>query len=188
MMGSTMEDNGAVQSHIDNHLDRIDAVLQVGGMSRSERRHILDDVQTQIHDMLAERCAATPTVEEVRAVLAELDPPEGYAPENAPPGYRTVQIAPVPEKKPSLVKEVLGRIALMGLIIDMPLVGLAVHLRLSNQDASSGFMISLSALWGPLVSVAALGLLSLPNRYGKAAMIGSLILLVLLRLTIAWFA
>jgi Na+-driven multidrug efflux pump len=38
-------------------------------------------VESQIHDMLATRAPTKPTVEEARAVLAEMDPPESYADE-----------------------------------------------------------------------------------------------------------
>lgn len=79
MMGSTAKLDAAVQRCIDDHLDLIDEALRGSGMSRSERQSILDDVQTQILDMLAERTEGDPTVEDVRAVIAELDPPESYA-------------------------------------------------------------------------------------------------------------
>ena len=82
MMGSTARLDTAVQRCIDDHLDLIDETLRGSGMSRSERQSILDDVQTQVLDMLAERTEDEPTVEDVRAVIAELDPPESYANED----------------------------------------------------------------------------------------------------------
>ncbi len=50
-------------------------------MSRSERQNILDDVETQIVEMLSARTQGNPMVEDVKAVIAELDPPESYAAE-----------------------------------------------------------------------------------------------------------
>lgn len=48
-------------------------------MIRSERGAILDDVEGQVVDMLASRASATPTLADVEAILAELDPPTAYA-------------------------------------------------------------------------------------------------------------
>ena len=87
-MGLTAKLHTAVQRCIDDHLDLIDEMLRGSGMSRSERQSILDDVQTQVLDMLAERAEGEPTVEEVRAVIAELDPPESYATEGEVGGER----------------------------------------------------------------------------------------------------
>jgi hypothetical protein len=70
--------NAAAQQCIDEHLDAIDDALRQTGMSRSERQSVLDDVQTQILEMLAARCEGTPTEQDVVAVLAELDPPESF--------------------------------------------------------------------------------------------------------------
>ncbi len=62
-------------------MDSIEEVLRDAGMSRSERQNILDDVETQIMDMLSARSKGEPAVEDVKAVIAELDPPESYASE-----------------------------------------------------------------------------------------------------------
>lgn len=67
-----------VQACIDEHLDAVDRALHGEQMSRSERRLITDDVENQIRDMLADRCEVKPTTADVKAVLAELDPPEAY--------------------------------------------------------------------------------------------------------------
>ena len=69
-----------VRRRIDDHLDAIEGVLLRGNVSRTERRSIVDEVETQIYDMLAarpEQEAATA----ITAILAELDPPSAYAPE-----------------------------------------------------------------------------------------------------------
>ena len=138
-MGSTAEDNGVAQRHIDDHLDRIEAVLQGGGMSRGERQHILDDVQTQIHDMLAERCQGTPTVDDVCAVLAELDPPENYAQEAEPvPPVHSSETQAGPRKKR------LGNIALACFacaflaLAAQPILMWAMHRGFSEPGVSHG--------------------------------------------------
>lgn len=71
---------GDVRRQIDDHLDAIERVLLRGNVSRSERRNIVDEVETQIYDMLAARSDQDP-VAAVTAILAELDPPAAYAPE-----------------------------------------------------------------------------------------------------------
>ncbi len=68
-----------VQSRIDTHLDAVEKQLAAAGLERTKRRGIVDDLETQILDMLAARSADSPTVTDVDAVLAGLDPPSAYA-------------------------------------------------------------------------------------------------------------
>jgi hypothetical protein len=68
-----------VQSRIDAHLDSVERQLQAAGAERSKRRGIVDDLETQILDMLAARNTYSPTLTDVDAVLAGLDPPSAYA-------------------------------------------------------------------------------------------------------------
>jgi len=79
MTRSTRRFDAEVQRRIDAHLDEIEKVLQSAGMSRDERRNVLDNVETQVLEMLAARVQGQPSPEEVSAVIAELDPPESYA-------------------------------------------------------------------------------------------------------------
>jgi hypothetical protein len=70
----------AAQRRIDEHLDAIEQALGAGGMTRAERHQIAEDVDAQIHEMLATRLGdRTAMLEDVQAVLGELDPPEAYA-------------------------------------------------------------------------------------------------------------
>jgi hypothetical protein len=73
-----------LQDMIDARLDAIDRVLLRAGVSRGERRRIVDEVEAQVYELLARRAAGDPTRADVAAVLDSLDPPEAYAPE----GYR----------------------------------------------------------------------------------------------------
>jgi hypothetical protein len=70
---------------IDDHLDAIERVLVAGGLSRGERRGVVDEVESQIYDMLAVRTQEDPSglspAEAVAAIVARLDPPSAYAPE-----------------------------------------------------------------------------------------------------------
>jgi hypothetical protein len=78
-MNEETKDLGSeLRRRIDAYLDAIDRVLSASGMNRSERRNITDDVETQIQEMLAARGEGAPTLADVEAVLAELDPPEAY--------------------------------------------------------------------------------------------------------------
>ncbi len=76
-----MNDNlpSAVRARIDAHLDAVEKQLEAAGADRTKRRSIVDDLETQILDMLAARSAGSPTLTDVDAVLASLDPPSAYA-------------------------------------------------------------------------------------------------------------
>lgn len=68
-----------VQTRLDTHLDAIDQVLTDQGEDRSARRTITDEVESHIREQLAQRTAPNaPTVADLEAVLAEMDPPEAY--------------------------------------------------------------------------------------------------------------
>lgn len=68
-----------VRQRIDTHLDAIDDVLKRDGIGREERRNIVDNVETQLLEMLGrEAGAGEPTLGQVEAVLARMDRPEAY--------------------------------------------------------------------------------------------------------------
>ena len=78
-----------VKSRVDAHLDAVEKQLQAAGADRSKRRGIVDDLETQILDMLAARHAQAVVPADVEEVLARLDPPEAYvgeAPSSSVPG------------------------------------------------------------------------------------------------------
>ena len=62
---------------IDARLDAIEQAL-FGRMPRSERLTIVREVESQIHELLAESGVDEASREDVLAVLARLDPPEAY--------------------------------------------------------------------------------------------------------------
>jgi len=78
---------------IDDHLDAIERVLLAGGVSRCERRGVVDEVENQIYEMLAAR-AEQESAEAVATILAQLDPPAAYAPELASAPAAPVDPAP----------------------------------------------------------------------------------------------
>ncbi|MEM1353278.1 MAG: hypothetical protein AAGH88_00195 [Planctomycetota bacterium] len=68
-----------LQARLDTHLDAVDDVLRKHGKSRSERSAIVDELANQIIEMIADRREGEPKLEDLDAVLAEIDPPEAYA-------------------------------------------------------------------------------------------------------------
>lgn len=109
----------ALQALVDARLDTIDRML-VGRVPRSDRLAIVREVEGQIHDLLQERGADEPDRDDVLAVLARLDPPEAYLPEDATGGTATVRIptpraaepARVPSPAASRASGILGLSAL----------------------------------------------------------------------------
>lgn len=91
-----------VRRRIDDHLDAIERVLLRGNVTRIERRSIVDEVETQIYEMLAAR-PEQESAAAVVAILAELDPPAAYAPEEA------VSSNPVRSEAPSTAEPELFR-------------------------------------------------------------------------------
>jgi hypothetical protein len=81
----------AVQSRVDAHLDAVEEQLQTAGADRATRRNIVDDLETQIVDMLGSLEASTPTVTDIDDVLGRLDLPQAYADESAWPSNRVLR-------------------------------------------------------------------------------------------------
>ncbi len=86
----------ALRTLIDARLDTIDRML-LGRVSRQDRLDIVREVELQVLDQLGDRDAATLGREDVLAVLARLDPPEAYLPEEGP----AAQAAPRPAARAS---------------------------------------------------------------------------------------
>jgi hypothetical protein len=85
---------------IDARLDAIERVLIGAQVSYSERRHIVSEVETQVFELLARR-GDNPTRDDVEAVLASLDPPESYVPEELRGRVAAASARPaVPEPPP----------------------------------------------------------------------------------------
>ncbi len=82
MSVATMDLSRSTQHLIDSRLDTIDRML-LGRVSRQERLEIVREVEGQIFEQLHARGAEEFSREDVLAVLARLDPPEAYLPEEA---------------------------------------------------------------------------------------------------------
>ena len=70
----------ALQTLVDARLDTIDRML-LGRVNRQDRLAIVREVESQIFDLLQARDRGSLDRDDVLAVLARLDPPEAYLPE-----------------------------------------------------------------------------------------------------------
>jgi len=82
MTGTTIQLPRALETLIDSRLDTIDRML-VGRVHRQDRLAIVREVESQIYDLLQEGEHEEHSRESVLAVLARLDPPEAYLPDEA---------------------------------------------------------------------------------------------------------
>jgi hypothetical protein len=80
MTVATAQISESLQVLIDSRLDTIDRML-LAWISRQDRLAIVREVESQIHELLTERDTGELTREDVLAMLARLDPPEAYIPD-----------------------------------------------------------------------------------------------------------
>ncbi|MGL4554255.1 MAG: hypothetical protein ACRC33_24080, partial [Gemmataceae bacterium] len=115
-----------LQRLIDARLDTIDRML-LGRLPRADRLAVVRDVEGQVYELLAERPGHELDREDVLTVLAKLDPPEAYIPEEG--GYEAAAVL-LPARpavradraaagKPALVVGILG-LLLIGLVLLWP--------------------------------------------------------------------
>ncbi len=128
MMVDTVQLSESLQTLIDSRLDTIDRML-LGRLSRQDRLAIVREVESQIHELLQERTTDELTRDDVLAVLARLDPPEAYIPDeieshDAPTRLRsTFQTMPLPRRstrRTALTSGLLGVVALTLVVIVYP--------------------------------------------------------------------
>ncbi len=68
------------QERIAQFIAAVERSLSEAGVSNDERQNVTADLRVQIEEMLSARTEGkTPTLEDVQAVLSELDPPESYS-------------------------------------------------------------------------------------------------------------
>jgi hypothetical protein len=73
-----MNENRTIDTRINQYLDAVRA--QLSGLSHDEVEGIIDDLRTHI-DSSIQAHGDQPTLENVKAVLEEMDPPESFAPD-----------------------------------------------------------------------------------------------------------
>jgi hypothetical protein len=127
MTVATAQLSESLQILIDSRLDTIERML-LGRLSRQERLGIVREVESQIHELLQECDTEELTREDVLGVLARLDPPEAYLPEEttgrprsdaAPVPARVTQRAPNPNAKAGRASGLLG-LGSIGLLLLLP--------------------------------------------------------------------
>jgi hypothetical protein len=102
MNSSMVELSPMLQSLVEERLDAIERILLAAGVSRGERRGIISEVESHVFELLARRTTGEPTREDVLAVLAQLDPPESYAPEGFDRRKLNETFAPPKPREPEL--------------------------------------------------------------------------------------
>ena len=127
---TSAELNPEFRSLIDARLDAIEQMLMGARVSYSERRHIVSEVETQVFELLARR-GDNPTRDDVEAVLASLDPPESYVPEElrgrAPvsPRFSGERAAPKAPPGPRISRLALASAAAALLVLPIGLLAVA---------------------------------------------------------------
>jgi hypothetical protein len=82
MTVATAQLSESLQSLIDARLDTIDRML-LGRVGRQERLDIVREVEAQVFELLQERDLGELSRDDVLTVLARLDPPEAYIPDES---------------------------------------------------------------------------------------------------------
>jgi hypothetical protein len=167
----------ALQALIDSRLDTIERML-LGRVSRQDRLAIVRDVETQIHELLQERGDEEIGRDEVLAVLARLDPPEAYLPEE-PLGEAAPDRIPAPAVASRSGRAVPTRVArasaALGLAaLALLLIAPVLFLLTEMSESDEPVLIVLFALAGLVLVVGVLGLaLGIWARRGGAwALVG----------------
>jgi hypothetical protein len=129
MTVATAQISECLQVLIDSRLDTIDRML-LGRLSRQDRLGIVREVESQIHELLEECDTEELTREDVLGVLARLDPPEAYIPDEiegervsaqATNSVRTQRTKLKSHPKAGLASGLLG-LAALALMLLMPMV------------------------------------------------------------------
>ena len=106
-----MELSKELVQEIKRYLEQVAAHLQ--GLPQDEQQDILENLERHIHDALSKRTDGRPTLAELRAVLAAMDPPESYGRTDddtmkPPPAARPLKPSAKPGRlygdKPALIR------------------------------------------------------------------------------------
>jgi hypothetical protein len=158
---TTTQLSEALQNLIDARLDTIDRML-LGRVPRADRTAIVREVEGQIYDLLQERDLESLDRDDVLAVLARLDPPEAYLPEESsssptpariPTPRRPAPTSPPGTSRVGTVSGILGLLAL-GVTFSSPLVFIVSEL-LGSQ------ILMITALLGTVGLVFVKGVLAI---------------------------
>lgn len=176
------------ERRLDEHLDAIERVLSEGGMHRPERRSIVDEVEAQVREMLAERVGegGEPTLADMDTVLVEVDPPEAYAGDEAGAGTERTLKASTSEVDASAARY--GRISLrlcIGGLLCLLFVPALMAVYAWATTPPNGMRVSIALTWGVAVLVFVIcqvvaipcGILGWRTPVGKAGTVTASVLL-----------
>jgi hypothetical protein len=123
----------SLQALVDSRLDTIDRML-MGRVPRQDRLSIVREVESQVFELLQERDRGDLGREDVLAVLARLDPPEAYLPEEtgvepiSPRSTSRPHAAHSVRKRDSKIARISGILGLVALALSLvsPVLGYAI--------------------------------------------------------------
>jgi VIT1/CCC1 family predicted Fe2+/Mn2+ transporter len=164
MTGTMVQLPRELEMLIDSRLDTIERML-VGRVPRQDRLAIVREVESQIYELLQEGEHEEPSRDSVLAVLARLDPPEAYLPDDttrnrpgagspvSPAGVRMMPVQKPGNLRAAQASGILGLIALfLPLLSPLPY---ALGMALQSE-------IVMIAGWGAeILAVLALGVVGI---------------------------
>ncbi len=151
-----------IRQAVDEFLERVNSHL--ADQTPQQEREILADLEAHIHEALASRAQdRQPTLDDVQAVLAEMDPPESYGQSSQ---AKQASLSP---------KRIIGIIALCTCLGSLALAGLLGLLMGHVLATSIPYFLFLAGQIAALV----LGIIARTDPFGKAAIITSCVLIAL---------
>jgi hypothetical protein len=132
----------ALQALVDARLDTIERML-MGKVPRQDRLSIVREVESQIQEQLGNHHDGEPSREDVLTILATLDPPEAYLPEEGEPAPHIPRVASTERAvkgrgalSTGVGGGILGIVSLVGAIV---LPALTVMFTVPSQSAAIFF-------------------------------------------------
>ena len=174
-----------LQAIVDNRLDAIDQNLLRAGLPRHQRRSVVEEVENQILEMLSRLEVTEYTRADVLTVLAKLDPPEAYVPEDAPGRAAAEGVAAVERVSAAARAGVQASVAAAGHVVDRVraewqpawLACFAAGLGIFTLFLGAAYL----AIIGPGHDSVVLGVLLLMLMAGASTLLGALSLYYLRR-------
>lgn len=137
------------RARLEKHLDAVEDVLRRYQQSRSTRNAIVDELENQIRENLAEKCdGRDATLDDLNALLDQMDPPEAYARNSIDIPAPIASDTPFQEQEASPSR--LNRCVLFGLIC-LPLGILTFMMATVGLDFVSTSELVRTTEWGEVI-------------------------------------
>lgn len=145
MTVATSQLSESLQALIDARLDTIDRML-LGRVPRQDRLAIVKEVESQVFELLQERGGDELERDDVLAVLARLDPPEAYLPDEAG-GTVSARVPSSSRPAPRNDDRVAKASGILGLsALGMVLLGLLIGMLALSQSSLVAYYIGLGVI------------------------------------------